>query len=190
MVSVSRHIRVLPALVLLLAGCAPAAAPPQGAPAPTELKVGAVLPLTGPFSASGGYFQQAYQLATDEVNGAGGLDIGGKKVQINLKILDDGSDATKSRSLVEQLATHGIRHDVICNSGGKGDPVKDLVTKRRPPSAVFVDDLPQPAGPEHSTSPWWKVVSFSSVAGRPSSASVGGSGGITRNTRSKPRCWR
>src|SRR5205823_4271167 len=43
--------------------------------------------------------------ATDEVNGAGGLDIGGKKVQVNLKILDDGSDATKSRSLVEQLAT-------------------------------------------------------------------------------------
>src|SRR5205823_14270501 len=97
--------RVLPALVLLLAGCSPAAAPPQAAPAPTELKVGAVLPLTGPFSASGGYFQQAYQLATDEVNGAGGLDIGGKKVQVNLKILDDGSDATKSRSLIEQLAT-------------------------------------------------------------------------------------
>jgi FMN phosphatase YigB (HAD superfamily) len=52
-----------------------------------------------------------------------------------------GSEAQQWR--VEQLATHGIRHDVICNSGGKGNPVKDLVTKRRPPSAVFVDDLPQ-----------------------------------------------
>jgi branched-chain amino acid transport system substrate-binding protein len=31
--------------------------------------------------------------------------VGGKKLQINLKILDDGSDVTKSRSLVEQLAT-------------------------------------------------------------------------------------
>src|SRR5262249_48344227 len=84
--------------------CAPATSQ-QAAPTVSEIKIGAVLPLTGPFSASGNYFQQGYQLATDEVNGAGGLDVGGKKVQISLKILDDGSDATKSRSLVEQLAT-------------------------------------------------------------------------------------
>ena len=43
---------------------------------------------------------------------------------------------------VEQLASHGIRHDVICNSGGKGTPVKQLLKTRRPSSAVFVDDLP------------------------------------------------
>jgi branched-chain amino acid transport system substrate-binding protein len=99
-------IRILPALVLFLAACAPAAAPATtSAPAATEIKIGSVLPLTGAFSASGTYFQQAYQLATDEVNAAGGLDVGGKKLQITLKILDDGSDTTKSRSLVEQLAT-------------------------------------------------------------------------------------
>ncbi len=98
-------VRVLPALVLLLASCAPAGSPAANAPAATEIKVGAVLPLTGAFSASGNYFQQAYQLATDEINSAGGVDVGGKKLQVTLKILDDGSDATKSRSLVEQLAT-------------------------------------------------------------------------------------
>src|ERR687886_1422516 len=98
--------RILPAIVLFLSACAPAGSPNnQAATAATEIKVGAVLPLTGAFSASGNYFQQAYQLATDEVNGAGGLDVGGKKIPITLKILDDGSDATKSRSLVEQLAT-------------------------------------------------------------------------------------
>jgi branched-chain amino acid transport system substrate-binding protein len=96
-------IRILPAVVLFLAtACTPAGSNTQSA---SEIKVGAVLPLTGAFSASGNYFQQAYQLATDEVNGAGGLDVGGKKLQISLKILDDGSDTTKSRSLVEQLAT-------------------------------------------------------------------------------------
>jgi branched-chain amino acid transport system substrate-binding protein len=98
-------VRILPAVVLILAACTPAGSTSQGAPGATEIKVGAVLPLTGAFSASGNYFQQAYQLATDEVNGAGGLDVGGKKLQISLKILDDGSDSTKSRSLVEQLAT-------------------------------------------------------------------------------------
>jgi branched-chain amino acid transport system substrate-binding protein len=96
-------IRILPAVVLFLAAaCTPAGSSTQSA---SEIKVGAVLPLTGAFSASGNYFQQAYQLAADEVNSAGGLDVGGKKLQISLKILDDGSDTTKSRSLVEQLAT-------------------------------------------------------------------------------------
>ena len=41
---------------------------------------------------------------------------------------------------VEQLAGHGIRHQVRCNRGGKGEPVRELSAKR--PSAVFVDDLP------------------------------------------------
>lgn len=43
---------------------------------------------------------------------------------------------------VDQLAGHGIRHEVVCNQGGKGGPVRDLVAQRKPPSAVFVDDLP------------------------------------------------
>lgn len=41
---------------------------------------------------------------------------------------------------VEQLARHGIGHEVVCNQGGKGGPVGELSRER--PSAVFVDDLP------------------------------------------------
>ena len=44
---------------------------------------------------------------------------------------------------VDQLAGHGIRHQVICNQGAKGPPVAELVRQRAAPSAVFVDDLPQ-----------------------------------------------
>ena len=43
---------------------------------------------------------------------------------------------------VEQLASHGIHHEIFCNQGGKGRPVKDIVAARAPPSVVFVDDLP------------------------------------------------
>ena len=43
---------------------------------------------------------------------------------------------------VEQLAGHGINHLVICNRGGKGEPVKALLDERGPAPAVFVDDLP------------------------------------------------
>jgi hypothetical protein len=52
-----------------------------------------------------------------------------------------GSEAHPWR--VEQLASHGISHEVICNSGGKGSPVAKIVRKHRAISAVFVDDLPQ-----------------------------------------------
>ncbi len=90
---------------LAVAGFGPAgqasAAPPSG----DRIKIGAVLPLSGKFSASGKYFQQGYELAAQEVNEAGGLDVGGKKMRIELTILDDGSEGTKSRSLVEQLVT-------------------------------------------------------------------------------------
>ena len=42
---------------------------------------------------------------------------------------------------VEQLAGHGIRHEIVCNRGGKGRPVKDILERRGASSAVFVDDL-------------------------------------------------
>jgi hypothetical protein len=43
---------------------------------------------------------------------------------------------------VEQLATHGIAHEIVCNQGGKGPPVRELVERYRPSATVFVDDLP------------------------------------------------
>ena len=43
---------------------------------------------------------------------------------------------------VEQLAAFDIRHRVLCNQGGKGRPVRELLDALRPPVALFVDDLP------------------------------------------------
>ncbi len=42
---------------------------------------------------------------------------------------------------VEQLAGHGIRHEVVCNQGGKGRPVVELIEEMKPNVTVFVDDL-------------------------------------------------
>jgi hypothetical protein len=44
---------------------------------------------------------------------------------------------------VAQLDAVGIRHRVVCNQGGKGRPVADLVAEYAPSATVFVDDLPQ-----------------------------------------------
>jgi hypothetical protein len=43
---------------------------------------------------------------------------------------------------VEQLAGHGIRHEVVCNQGGKGVPARAIAQRYGAPNAVFVDDLP------------------------------------------------
>jgi hypothetical protein len=45
-------------------------------------------------------------------------------------------------SRVEQLEAVGIRHRVLCNRGGKGRPVLELIEELRPSATVFVDDLP------------------------------------------------
>ena len=42
---------------------------------------------------------------------------------------------------VEQLGTFGIRHRVLCNRGGKGAPVAELIEQMEPSVTVFVDDL-------------------------------------------------
>lgn len=42
---------------------------------------------------------------------------------------------------VEQLATHGIAHEVVCNRGGKGGPARAIIDRRGAQNTVFVDDL-------------------------------------------------
>ncbi len=42
---------------------------------------------------------------------------------------------------VEQLERFDIRHRVLCNRGGKGRPVLELIEEMGPSAAVFVDDL-------------------------------------------------
>lgn len=42
---------------------------------------------------------------------------------------------------VEQLAGHGIEHELICNQGGKGRAVAEIVARHAPSATVFVDDL-------------------------------------------------
>jgi hypothetical protein len=42
---------------------------------------------------------------------------------------------------VEQLERFAIRHRVLCNRGGKGPPVAELIAAMQPSAVVFVDDL-------------------------------------------------
>ena len=60
--------------------------------------------------------------------------------QADIVILTNiGDDYQANR--VEQLERFDIRHRVLCNRGGKGRPVLELVEEMRPSTTVFVDDL-------------------------------------------------
>jgi len=90
-----------------------------GAPARAQdvVRIGAVFPVTGKESKIGGAYKQATELAVKEANDAGGINVGGKKMKVDLALLDDTSDAAKSAQLVEQLIT---QNKVAAILGGYG----------------------------------------------------------------------
>jgi branched-chain amino acid transport system substrate-binding protein len=96
----------------------------------TEIRIGAVLPLTGKESKIGGAYKTATEFAVKEINDAGGIDVHGRKMKINLSLLDDTSDAAKSAQLVEQLIVQGKVHAVIGGYGSQLVQAQSVVPER------------------------------------------------------------
>lgn len=96
----------------------------------SEIRIGAVLPLTGKESKIGGAYKTATEYAVKEVNDAGGVDVHGKKMKINLVLLDDTSDAAKSAQLVEQLIVQQKVHAVIGGYGSQLVQAQSVVPER------------------------------------------------------------
>jgi branched-chain amino acid transport system substrate-binding protein len=94
---------------LVVGGCAPSQSSDSGSTdtgaVPDKIVIGSTLPLTGAESKTGGRYKQGYELAVDEVNAAGGVDVNGKKVKVELKLLDDTSDQAKAVNLAQRLIT-------------------------------------------------------------------------------------
>ncbi|MGZ5957444.1 MAG: amino acid ABC transporter substrate-binding protein [Myxococcaceae bacterium] len=95
-----------------------------------EIRIGAVLPVTGKESKIGGAYKQATELAVKEANDAGGVQVGGKKMKVNLSLLDDTSDAGKSAQLVEQLITQNKSHAIIGGYGSNLVQAQSVVPDR------------------------------------------------------------
>jgi branched-chain amino acid transport system substrate-binding protein len=69
------------------------------------IKVGGIGELTGDIPAVGASFKNAAEIAVAEINDAGGLDVGGKKYQIELIIEDNAGKAEQSASAAQKLIT-------------------------------------------------------------------------------------
>jgi branched-chain amino acid transport system substrate-binding protein len=177
----TRHGRFERFFLVLLAGILgawPAAAVAQ------VIKVGAVVPLTGRYAGGGAQVRAGYEIGVEDVNRRGGVTLGGKKMPLELVLLDDESDATKTVSRLEVLAAQ----DVVAYLGGFGSDLHaaaaSVAEKNKIPylGVAFALHKIHQQGFHYLFSPFWKspdighqlVVLFKSIppADRPKSVAI------------------
>jgi branched-chain amino acid transport system substrate-binding protein len=76
-----------------------------GTGAADTIKVGGIGELTGDIPAVGASFKNAAEMAVKDINDAGGLDVGGKKYQVELIIEDNAGKDDQSASAAQKLIT-------------------------------------------------------------------------------------
>jgi branched-chain amino acid transport system substrate-binding protein len=76
-----------------------------GAAGPTEIKIGINAEMTGDIPKVGEGTKYAAEIAVDEVNSAGGLEVGGKKYKVVTVLEDNGSTAEGSTAAATKLIT-------------------------------------------------------------------------------------
>ena len=148
----NRAFRVVGVLLLaLLVGW------PAGAVAQT-VKIGAVVPLTGRYGGGGAQVRAGYEIAVEHVNAQGGVTVGGKKMPLELVILDDESDATKTVARLETLAAQGV----VAYLGGFGSDLHaaaaSVAEKNKTPylGVAFALYKIHQQGFKYLFSPFWK----------------------------------
>jgi branched-chain amino acid transport system substrate-binding protein len=104
-----KHKGLLPAvlaLALLLAGAGQLAAGGASEPAaPQRIKIGASVSLTGSLARFGELVRNGYELWKDQVNARGGIQVGAKKLPVEIIYYDDQSDNQTAAKLTEKLIT-------------------------------------------------------------------------------------
>ena len=122
------------------------------------VKIGAVVPLTGRYGPGGAQVRAGYEIAVEQINAAGGVTVGGKKVPLELVLLDDESDATKTVSRLETLAAQGV----VGYLGGFGSDLHaaaaSVAEKNKTPylGIAFALNKIHQQGFKYLFSPFWK----------------------------------
>ncbi|WHZ10568.1 MAG: ABC transporter, substrate-binding protein (cluster 4, leucine/isoleucine/valine/benzoate) [Burkholderiaceae bacterium] len=80
-------------------------AAPAGPALAQDIVLGASVQLTGPLANTGRYYRDAYQLAIEKINAAGGVKIDGKSHKLALKLYDNQSDVNLSVRQYTQLVS-------------------------------------------------------------------------------------
>lgn len=144
--------RVLALLALAFVGLSPLVAAAQ------SIKVGSVVPLTGRYGGGGAQVRAGYEIAVEHINAAGGVSMGGRRLPIELILVDDESDATKTVSRFESLAAQGV----VAYLGGFGSDLHaaaaSVAEKNRIPylGVAFALNSVHQRGFRYLFSPFWK----------------------------------
>src|SRR5262252_5905755 len=127
------------------------------------VKVGAVVPVTGRYGAGGAQVRAGYEIAVEHINAAGGVAIGGNKMPLELILLDDESDATKTVARLESLASQGV----VAYLGGFGSDLHaaaaSVAEKNKIPylGVAFALYKVHQQGFRYLFSPFWKSPDIS-----------------------------
>ena len=132
--------------------------PTAAAVAQQSVKLGAVVPLTGRYGPGGAQVRVGYEIAVEHINAAGGVSVGGRRVPLELVLLDDESDATKTVARLETLAAQ----QVAAYLGGFGSDLHaaaaSVAEKNRIPylGIAFALHKIHQQGFKYLFSPFWK----------------------------------
>jgi branched-chain amino acid transport system substrate-binding protein len=104
------------AAAVALAACGKKEEPAKAAPAPakavapaeTTVKIGHVAPLTGGIAHLGKDNENGARMAVDEINAAGGIDVGGAKVKFELVAEDDKADPKEGTLAAQKIVDAGV----------------------------------------------------------------------------------
>ncbi|RPI34633.1 MAG: hypothetical protein EHM70_02245 [Chloroflexota bacterium] len=117
-----RLLGILLIALMVLSACSRESLPETGGQSsgeqlPDAINIGAVIPLTGRYAAGGEQVKNGYELAVEDINQAGGVNVGGQQIPLQLTILDDASDPTQT---VQRFETLNTDNQVVAYLGGFG----------------------------------------------------------------------
>ena len=128
---------VITASSLVMAGCgSKEEAKTAGAEESGTLAIGASIGLTGKLAREGLLTKEGYQLCQEKVNAKGGLDIGGKKVTLDIQYQDDTSKPDVAAQLVDQFNDKGVKL-ILSSYGSANTEAQAAVIERN--NQVMVD---------------------------------------------------
>ncbi len=108
------------ALMTTVAGCgSKGSSGGSGGSGSDTMTLGASLSLTGELAREGQLTKEGYQLCQEKVNDAGGVDLGGKKVKLDIKYQDDTSTPDVAAQLADQFNDQGNK--LILSSYGSAN---------------------------------------------------------------------
>ncbi len=94
------------------------------------IRIGAPLPITGPLAPEAVKQQRGYDLWAEQVNKAGGIDVGGKRMKVEIVYMDYQSNTPRAVQSAERLITQEKVHFLFAPFGSGAAKAASSVSER------------------------------------------------------------